>query len=47
MGVDDGVRIHYSLAEVQVRGIDRLHRTNEHENVDIDRKKESSGGTTY
>ena len=39
MGVDDGVPIHYSLAVIQVRGTDRLHRTNEHENVDIDRKK--------
>ena len=39
MGIDDGVPIHYSLAEIQVRGTDRLHRINEHENVDIDRKK--------
>ena len=38
MGIDDGVPIHYSLAEVQVRGTDRLHRTVEHENVDIGRK---------
>ena len=39
MGIDDGVPIHNSLAEVQVRGNDRLHRTNEHGNVEIDRKK--------
>ena len=39
MGVDDGVTIHYSLAEIQVRGTDRLHRTHEHENVDTDKKK--------
>ena len=39
MGVDDGVPIHYSLAEIKVRGTDRLHRTNEHEDVDIHRKK--------
>ena len=39
MGVDDGVPIHYSLAEIQVRGTDRLHRTHEHKNVDSDRKK--------
>ena len=39
MGVDDGVPIHSSLAEIQVRGIDRLHRTHEHKNVDIDRMK--------
>ena len=39
MGVNDGVLIHYSLAEIQVRSTDRLHRTNEQENVDIDRKE--------
>ena len=39
MGIDDGVPIHYSLVEIQVRGTDRLHRTNEHENVGIDRKE--------
>ena len=39
MGIDDGVPIHKSLAETRVRGTDRLHRTNDHENVDIDRKK--------
>ena len=39
MGVDDGVPIHYSLAEAQERDTDRLHRTHEHENVDIDREK--------
>ena len=30
MGVDDGVPINYSLAEIRGRGTDRLHRTNEH-----------------
>ena len=39
MGIDDGVPIHYSLAEIQVRGADCLHRTNEHKNVDIDMKE--------
>ena len=39
MGVDDGVPILYSLAEIQVRGTDRLLRTHEHKNVDIDKKK--------
>ena len=39
MGIDNGVPIHYSLAEVQVRGADRLHSTDEHENVDIGRKE--------
>ena len=34
MGIDDGVPIYYSLAEVHLRGTDRLHCTNEHEDVD-------------
>ena len=38
MAVDDGVPVYYSLAEIQVRGMNRLHGTNEHKNVDIDRK---------
>ena len=33
MGIDDGVPIHYSLAEVQMCGTDRLHCTDEHENA--------------
>ena len=37
--IDDGVPIHYSLAEVQVRDTDRLHRTDEHENADTGRKE--------
>ena len=28
-----------SLAEIQMCGTDRLHRTNEHKNNDVDRKK--------
>ena len=49
MGVDDGVPIHYNLAEILVRATDRLHCTHEHENVDIEKDimKESLGGTTY
>ena len=39
MAIVDGVPIHKTLAQTQVRGTDRLHRTNDHENVDIDRKK--------
>ena len=34
MGIDDDVPINYSLAEVEVRGTDRLHCINEHEDVD-------------
>ena len=39
MGVNDGVPIYYSLAEIQLRGTDRLHCTNEHEDVDSNREK--------
>ena len=39
MGIDDGVPIYYSLAEVQLRGTDRLHCTNEHEDVDSGREE--------
>ena len=39
MGTDDGVPIYYCLAEIQVRGTDRLHHTNEHENADIGGKE--------
>ena len=34
MGIDDGVPIYYSLAEVQLLGTDCLHCTNEYEDVD-------------
>ena len=37
MGVNDGVPIYYSLAEIQLRGPDRLHCTNE--DVDCSREK--------
>ena len=39
MGIDDGVPIYYSLAEVQLRGTDRPHCTNEHEDVDSSREE--------
>ena len=39
MEIDDGVPIYYSLAEVQMNGTDRLHRTNEHENTDTGGKE--------
>ena len=39
MGANDGVPIYYSLAEIQLRSTDRLHRTHEHEDVDSNRKK--------
>ena len=39
MGIDDGVPIYYTLAEVQLRSTDRLQCTNEHEDVDSSRKK--------
>ena len=39
MGVNDGVPIYYSLAEIQLRGTDRLHGINEHEDVGSNREK--------
>ena len=44
MGVDDGVPIRCSLAEVQVPGTDRQHRTNEHEKADTSRKEAQRKG---
>ena len=31
MGVNDGVFVYYPLAEIQLRGTDRLHCANEYE----------------
>ena len=39
MGINDGVLVYYSLAEVQLRGTDRLHCANEHEDIDCNREK--------
>ena len=39
MGVIDDVPIYYSLAVIQLRGTDHLHRTHEHKDVDNNRKK--------
>ena len=39
MGINDGMPIYHYLIEVQVRGTDRLHRSDEHENVNTDRKE--------
>ena len=39
MGFNDGVLVYYCLAEVQMRGIDRLHCANEHEDFDCNREK--------
>ena len=39
MGVNDGVPIYYFLVEIQLRGTDRLHCTNENEDVDCNREK--------
>ena len=43
MGVNDGVFVYYSLAEVQLRGTDRLHCANEREKPDSIRKKAQRG----
>ena len=39
MGINDGVLAYYPLAEIQLRGTDRLHCANEHEELDSSRKK--------
>ena len=39
VGVNDGVFVHHSLAEVQLRGTDRLHGANEYEKPDSIRKE--------
>ena len=39
MGVNDGVFAYYPLAEIQLRGTDRLHCANEREKPDSIRKK--------
>ena len=51
MGVNDGVFVYDPLAEIQLRGTDRLHCANEYEKPDSIRKKarttrDSSGGIT-
>ena len=39
MGINDGVLVYYSLAEVQLRVTYLLHYANEHEDIDCSRKK--------
>ena len=39
MGINDDVSVYYPLAEIQLRGTDRLHCANEHEEIDSSRKK--------
>ena len=39
MRITDGMSIHHDMAEVSVRGTDRLHCTDEHDNAIDDRKK--------
>ena len=39
MGIDDGVLVNYSLAEVQLRGADRLHCAYECKKLDSGREK--------
>ena len=43
MGSNDGVFVYYSLAEVQLRGTDRLHGANERMKPDSVRKKAQRG----
>ena len=44
MGIKDGIPIYQYLAEVEVRGTDRLYRPDEHENVNTDRKEAQRKG---
>ena len=39
MGINDGVFAYYPLADIQLRGTDRLHCANEHEELDNSREK--------
>ena len=39
MGINDGVLVYYSLAEIQLRVTDRLHCANEHKELDSSREK--------
>ena len=44
MGINDGMPIHHDMAEVSLRGTDRLNRTDEHDNAIVDRKKTQWNG---
>ena len=39
MGINDGVPVYYSLAEIQLRGTGCLHSANEHKEFDSSREK--------
>ena len=39
MGINDCVFVYYPLVETQLRGTDRLHCANEHEELDSSREK--------
>ena len=39
MGINDGVFVYNPLAEIQLRGTDRLHCANEREELDSCREK--------
>ena len=39
MGINDGVLVYYSLAEIPLRGTDCLHCANEHKELDSSREK--------
>ena len=39
MGINDGVLVYYPLPKVQLRGSDRFHCANEHEDIDCGREK--------
>ena len=39
MGINDGVLVYYSLAEIQLRGTDRLHCAIGYKELDSSREK--------
>ena len=43
MGINDRVFVYHPLAEIQLRGTDRLHCAHEHEKLDRSRKKAQRG----
>ena len=44
MGIKDGMTIYHYWAKVQVRGTDRLQRSDEQENVNTDGKEAQQKG---
>ena len=39
MGIKDDVLVYFPLAKIQLRGTDRLHCADEHDDIDCSREK--------